>query len=241
MGRFSPMDVVFDTGSDWLVIEADNCGTCTGNTYNADQSGVQTGTGISERSYGAAYLEGTEYKDTVCCLLSACVSNFEYFAIYNQVGLQEPIDGILGLARGGSYFYLGDLTRNPGPLYIDGMIRSNLISDRKFSFYFTLSGNSYVDFGQPQDSAMRNRNDLRYINLLDDFYWSAFNQAVAVGNTDPSNAYGYENVSYNQEYENKLYSIFDTGTSSINFSALYFDDFIEKIFDYVGGDDYRVI
>ena len=25
MGRFTPMDVVFDTGSDWLVIEEDKC------------------------------------------------------------------------------------------------------------------------------------------------------------------------------------------------------------------------
>ena len=139
MGRFSPMDVVFDTGSDWLVIEDDKCTTCEGNTYNAESSGVATGTGISERSYGSAYLTGTEFKDVVCLLLSSCVTNFEYFAIYTQTGIREPIDGILGMARGGNYFYLGDLTRQSGPLYIDAMIQDRLIKTRVFSFYLALN------------------------------------------------------------------------------------------------------
>ena len=38
MGRFSPMDVVFDTGSDWLVIESENCDTCEGDKYDTDKS-----------------------------------------------------------------------------------------------------------------------------------------------------------------------------------------------------------
>ena len=28
MGRFTPLDVVFDTGSDWLVIESTECENC---------------------------------------------------------------------------------------------------------------------------------------------------------------------------------------------------------------------
>ena len=28
MGRFTPMDVVFDTGSDWLVVESQFCDNC---------------------------------------------------------------------------------------------------------------------------------------------------------------------------------------------------------------------
>ena len=34
MGRFSPMDVAFDTGSDWLVVESHLCSTCEGNKYD---------------------------------------------------------------------------------------------------------------------------------------------------------------------------------------------------------------
>lgn len=71
-------------------------------------------------------------------LLRKCVTNFEYFAIYSQEGIKEPIDGIMGMARGGNYFYLGDLTRQSGPLYVDGMVRDRLINKRMYSFYLSL-------------------------------------------------------------------------------------------------------
>lgn len=38
MGKFSKMDVIYDTGSDWLVVEGANCETCEGNTYDIDPS-----------------------------------------------------------------------------------------------------------------------------------------------------------------------------------------------------------
>lgn len=28
------MDVYYDTGSDWLVVEGDSCSNCEGNTYD---------------------------------------------------------------------------------------------------------------------------------------------------------------------------------------------------------------
>lgn len=83
MGRFWPMDLVFDTGSDWLVVESQNCRNCEGNTYDASNSGTQIGTELSERKYGSALLYGIEHVDTVCLLITTCITNFEYFAIYN--------------------------------------------------------------------------------------------------------------------------------------------------------------
>ena len=106
MGRFTPMDVVFDTGSDWLVIESHLCDTCEDNTYDTSSS-VQVGNRLSERIYGSAWLKGIEHHDTVCILLSACVYEFEYFAIYEQTGINEPLDGILGLARPSDFYYSG--------------------------------------------------------------------------------------------------------------------------------------
>ena len=38
MGGNILMDVVYDTGSDWLVIEGSDCNNCEGNTYNLDDS-----------------------------------------------------------------------------------------------------------------------------------------------------------------------------------------------------------
>ena len=37
------MDVVYDTGSDWLVIEGIECDNCQGNTFNPEVSGTQVG------------------------------------------------------------------------------------------------------------------------------------------------------------------------------------------------------
>ena len=86
---------------------------------------------------------------------------------------------------------------------------------------------------------MKNTNDIRYIELLEDYFWSAFNQGVAIGTTDPENTYGYGAVDKEIEGAHKLYSILDTGSSAINFSYHYFDDFISKIFEYVGGDEWE--
>ena len=81
MGRFTPLDVIFDTGSDWLVIESDECSNCEGNTYDTSRS-IKVGENFSTRIYGSANLEGLEYKDTVCVLLNSCVDDFEFFAVY---------------------------------------------------------------------------------------------------------------------------------------------------------------
>ena len=34
MGRQSAMDLVFDTGSDWLVVEGSQCVNCEGDRYD---------------------------------------------------------------------------------------------------------------------------------------------------------------------------------------------------------------
>ena len=38
MGGNTLMDVVYDTGSDWLVVEGSTCSNCEGNTYNTNDS-----------------------------------------------------------------------------------------------------------------------------------------------------------------------------------------------------------
>ena len=104
MGRYTPLDVIFDTGSDWLVVESHECSNCDGNTYDTSQS-TAVGETFSTRVYGSAYLEGLEYTDTVCVLLNSCVQDFEFFAVYEQTGLKEPLDGVLGLARDNAYYF----------------------------------------------------------------------------------------------------------------------------------------
>ena len=38
MGKLTKMDVVYDTGSDWLVVESSECTNCEGNTYDISTS-----------------------------------------------------------------------------------------------------------------------------------------------------------------------------------------------------------
>ena len=42
MGKLSKMDVIYDTGSDWIMIEAAECVNCEGNTYDIASS-IETG------------------------------------------------------------------------------------------------------------------------------------------------------------------------------------------------------
>jgi hypothetical protein len=95
------IDVVFDTGSDWLVIPDSDCISCKGQKYNSSES-VPVNTTTTSREYGSAYLEGKAFSDTVCLdeMDTNCVANFTYFAFHYQKGLNPPVEGILGLSLG---------------------------------------------------------------------------------------------------------------------------------------------
>ena len=140
MGQLSKMDVVYDTASDWLVIEGSDCSDCEGNTYNIGpslESGKATAISgqISERSYGRASFTGKLYTDTVCILFSACINNFMFFLIETQKGLKEPVDGIMGLARNKPQHLAPELGNVTGPLYIEKLVAEGIISSNEYSFY----------------------------------------------------------------------------------------------------------
>ena len=59
----------FDTGSDWLVVEIDECDTCLGNTYDTSYSEAyqKHNRGRTKTmDYSSLYLEGFEAFDKVC-------------------------------------------------------------------------------------------------------------------------------------------------------------------------------
>lgn len=69
---YEAMKLVFDTASDWLVIQGSDCTNCEGKTYDigpsiAKGSGRQLSDGQSlERSIGNINFQGKEYSETVC-------------------------------------------------------------------------------------------------------------------------------------------------------------------------------
>ena len=81
------MNVIYDTGSDWLAVESSTCTTCEGIKFDGSKG---TKTSISNvpstRDYGSASLTGFTYKDRVCVFNTDCVNDFEYFLIETQVG-----------------------------------------------------------------------------------------------------------------------------------------------------------
>jgi hypothetical protein len=69
------MDVIYDTGSDWLAVEGSTCTTCEGDKYDGSK-GTKMTTGLLTRDYGSARLTGYAYKDRVCIGNTYCVNDF---------------------------------------------------------------------------------------------------------------------------------------------------------------------
>jgi len=70
--------------------------------------------------------------------------------------------------------------------------------------------------------------------VLDDFFWSQYNQGVGVGSTDPADTFAYHKDSTQFDLtikDNSVFTIIDSGSNAIYFSALYYEGFILKIFD----------
>jgi hypothetical protein len=59
------IEVVYDTGSDWLVVPDIDFMTCDGSKHDSSQA-TPIDTDRSIRAYGSATLEGKTYSDTVC-------------------------------------------------------------------------------------------------------------------------------------------------------------------------------
>lgn len=95
---------------------------------------------------------GVEWLDDVCVTDSACIKDFEYFLISQQQGLNEPVDGIFGLARNHPYFLAEGQGVQRGPSYMNALKNARLISENTFSFKMTtVAQQSSFDIGQPRE------------------------------------------------------------------------------------------
>lgn len=90
------MDVIFDTGSDWLVIFGKDCDNC--NSTGFENLGP-TAAFDSERRYGSAKVRGHEAQAEVCLSFRTCIKKFTYFSVKHQTGFEWPIEGVFGLSQ----------------------------------------------------------------------------------------------------------------------------------------------
>ena len=243
MGVFYRMDLLVDTASDWVVVEGADCSTCDGNKYDIsasldDGSAKKVSTEPSERTYGDVYFLGDIYNDNVCLNFSACIA-IDFFYITEQRGLKEPIDGILGMARNYPPQHLSEVESvQPGPLFVNELWREGLLEDPVFALYLDKQNEqSWIDFGATDTSILRANESLEPIKMLErDFFWSQYNQAIAIGDTQLENVFRWcppEDGSHDRreiQNDGSIYSIFDTSSPFLEISSLYYDSFIKEIF-----------
>lgn len=146
------MEVVYDTGSDWLTIEGHNCKNCGGNTYNTAQSTTFKLLELEqsvELAYGSADLHGLRAQDQVCIenadkydSSSICLGEFEFFLVSEQTGLDDRYDGVLGMCRSKVPIEVtGEDWRGLGPTLVKHLADAEVIQEEIFAFYLT----SYAD------------------------------------------------------------------------------------------------
>ena len=144
--------------------------------------------------------------------------------------MREPVDGVLGLARNKPFFLARNEGTNRGPSYMMAMQNANLISENTFSFSMAPFGTeSTMDFGSPQESKMRDPDEMQWISLNDDYFWSSHCRGFALGSPNNSWAWGSVKGQDQTISEGEVYSLFDTGASAIIFPKYYFQQVISEI------------
>ena len=75
------IDVVYDTGSDWLSVPDVTCLACEGQVFDSSGS-TAVNPALDRRVYGSARLLGSTFSDEVCLNsdASSCLDSFEFFS-----------------------------------------------------------------------------------------------------------------------------------------------------------------
>ena len=252
------MDVLFDTGSDWLILEGKGCKSCEGeDLYNPkkSESSKKISKEDSSREYGSASVYGSVYTDTVCVTTSfLCLYDYPLFVAKEQTGLIEPLDGIVGLTRGlppstGDTKKSDKIEETSPESLAKALHTSQGIERPSFSIGFDSKEKAAkIEFGRasalsgltPEE---RKKPNLPNTTLLipDDFFWSSVNIGVGIGSTTLKSVWSWENVpEFKTITDNKIYTVFDTGSNVILISGVHYKDFINKIYDYIGAYDFKL-
>ena len=74
---------------------------------------------------------------------------------------------------------------------------------------------------------MRDPEELRWIELNKDFYWSAYCKGFSVGSLD--NGWSWGSIAFQEDTvtDNSIYTMFDTAASQIIVPQHYFPKFLE--------------
>lgn len=214
-----PVEVVWDTGSDWLVVgDSTQCDICDLDAYDTSKSSTFEAIPDSDYSllYGSAYASGYLANDNICTLPNrASCTNMKWFALTSGYGF-EGIDGIVGMSTG-----YGPFTE--GPILVQELYKDELIENPIFGFYLTgVDGQSYLDIGRFQDGAVRNQSEMVWLKVVeDDFWWTNYITGIKFTKANRGIAYEYRLDS------NKAMT--DSGTSCVYMPNIIYDAVLNNI------------
>ena len=163
--------VVWDTGSSALLLESSECDNCNGDVLQIEDS-TSFAWADPQESKSEEYMDGTAIGgfvafDKACATAgtdSSCAIDFEFVALNTQSGLSDYEDGILGMWSG-----ITD-SADQSEMFMNGLMANGGISEKTFSFYLTgVDGDSYIDFGAPNESVMD--GDITWIEINETSDW----------------------------------------------------------------------
>jgi hypothetical protein len=175
------LTLVFDTGSDMMVVETDLCPSCIQPVFNTSESSTYTRVGYTSMSdlitmdYLSASLVGYNATDTISISSSAgvSVSNMPFMAVAVQTGFTKDFDGILGLSR---QYVDTDGSFKHQPLFIEQAQKASVITNEIVAFSMSkTSTQSFADIGAINLAGVKDSDssNIVYVPISSDipYFW----------------------------------------------------------------------
>jgi hypothetical protein len=174
-------DFIYDTGSGYLTVTTTGCTNCGPTPYYDPALSSSTASSTyttTQLAYGSANLSGSMGADTVCLVSNdptTCVTNFSFFKILQQTGL-DGLDGILGLSPA--------VTGN-GPSYMWTLYEQGKITSPECTFWmnFDTTEASSVTFGGVPPSAVRGEYIEQSLVKAKEAWWTVKMTDIRMGGT----------------------------------------------------------
>lgn len=140
-----PFDMIFDTGSNWLWVDSDQCENCPRvPLFHEDQSDSYEmiddylGTSLY---YGTGEVHGKKSQDQVCITEDYCSDDFTFMVVMRQKGLERlACSGIVGMSP--NHF------EEESDLFIEKMKETGAIDEALFSLSIGMNDQqSKITFG----------------------------------------------------------------------------------------------
>ena len=242
-------DIVFDTGSSWLVLETVDCTDCTEVYDFSDQTTyTEVGDEIDVAYADGTTMDGVTATDDVCLTADStdCVNSYKFMNA-QTAGLPDYLNGILGMAADPEALAWYDpLTAKS---WVQELYDANVIDADSFSVamrHMDDSNGSYIDYGTPDTTAMTDEDDLVWVDVYEDsvygkFWWQALVQGIRLrpqvdGSTDyaTSVAAAYEYSTTNED----ILGITDTGSSCLSLPESVYSFVVRKLVEYLSYTEY---